>query len=216
MTGVPSQPPAIERPDFGEGYNPPEGTPFDPAPWSAVRDKLAASRNYWVSTTRADGSPHAAPIWGVWHQRRFDLRYVEEVGEGGEPAARSPHRRPSRIRRRRGDRDRHGDSPSADAVSEVTLLDAYEAKYAFRPDPGGSADDQWFRLSHRRWCAGTRPSSSRHKFATASADYPAAPTATASMAAHVAAMSTSETPMSRGHRPTAGRRPARRARSEAR
>jgi nitroimidazol reductase NimA-like FMN-containing flavoprotein (pyridoxamine 5'-phosphate oxidase superfamily) len=33
-------------------------------PWAEVR--LAESRNYWVSTLSADGSPHARPVWGVW------------------------------------------------------------------------------------------------------------------------------------------------------
>jgi hypothetical protein len=33
--------------------------------WSAVAALLAPSRNYWIGTTRPDGSPHAAPVWGV-------------------------------------------------------------------------------------------------------------------------------------------------------
>ena len=33
--------------------------------WSAVAALLAPSRNYWIGTTRADRSPHAAPVWGV-------------------------------------------------------------------------------------------------------------------------------------------------------
>lgn len=28
--------------------------------------RLAASMNYWLCTTRPDGRPHAAPVWGVW------------------------------------------------------------------------------------------------------------------------------------------------------
>jgi hypothetical protein len=27
---------------------------------------LAAARNYWLSTTRPNGSPHCVPVWGVW------------------------------------------------------------------------------------------------------------------------------------------------------
>jgi len=30
-----------------------------------VAERLAASRNYWLGTTNADGSPHATPVWGV-------------------------------------------------------------------------------------------------------------------------------------------------------
>ncbi len=34
--------------------------------WSAVEKKLAASRNYWICTTRAGGRPHAMPVWGFY------------------------------------------------------------------------------------------------------------------------------------------------------
>lgn len=34
--------------------------------WDFVDEQMAKSRNYWVSTTRPDGRPHAAPVWGVW------------------------------------------------------------------------------------------------------------------------------------------------------
>jgi hypothetical protein len=33
--------------------------------WSAVAARLAPARNYWLGTTRPDGAPHAAPVWGV-------------------------------------------------------------------------------------------------------------------------------------------------------
>jgi hypothetical protein len=35
-------------------------------PWPWVRERLREAIVYWVSTTRPDGGPHAAPIWGVW------------------------------------------------------------------------------------------------------------------------------------------------------
>jgi len=34
--------------------------------WPAIEEKLEASRNYWIGTTRADGAPHSKPVWGVW------------------------------------------------------------------------------------------------------------------------------------------------------
>lgn len=34
--------------------------------WEWVSDQLTRSRNYWVSSTRQDGRPHAAPVWGIW------------------------------------------------------------------------------------------------------------------------------------------------------
>jgi hypothetical protein len=36
-----------------------------------IRRRLAHSHSYWVCTTRADGRPHAMPVWGVWVADRF-------------------------------------------------------------------------------------------------------------------------------------------------
>ena len=40
-------------------------------PWTAVREKMAAARNYWVATVRPDERPHAAPVWGLWVDDTF-------------------------------------------------------------------------------------------------------------------------------------------------
>ncbi|GAB4511661.1 MAG: pyridoxamine 5'-phosphate oxidase family protein [Anaerolineae bacterium] len=34
--------------------------------WDYVREQMTQSRNYWISSTKPDGNPHAAPVWGVW------------------------------------------------------------------------------------------------------------------------------------------------------
>jgi nitroimidazol reductase NimA-like FMN-containing flavoprotein (pyridoxamine 5'-phosphate oxidase superfamily) len=39
--------------------------------WEFVAEKMDADRNYWVSTTRPDGHPHARPVWGVWVDGTF-------------------------------------------------------------------------------------------------------------------------------------------------
>lgn len=58
-----------ERPDMpGYGINPdPQGL----LEWSEISNRLAESHNYWVSTTRPDGRPHAAPVWGLWFEGGF-------------------------------------------------------------------------------------------------------------------------------------------------
>lgn len=33
--------------------------------WTEVAERLAASRNYWLTTNGRDGAPHAAPVWGA-------------------------------------------------------------------------------------------------------------------------------------------------------
>ena len=34
--------------------------------WEEMDGRLTNAHNYWVSTTRPDGRPHAMPVWGVW------------------------------------------------------------------------------------------------------------------------------------------------------
>jgi hypothetical protein len=51
----------------GEGYGlgdaPADGSAL---PWATVEEWLRAGRSYWVCSTRPDGRPHAAPVWGLW------------------------------------------------------------------------------------------------------------------------------------------------------
>jgi Pyridoxamine 5'-phosphate oxidase len=39
--------------------------------WSWATERLAQARNYWVSTARSDGRPHAMPVWGLWLDDAF-------------------------------------------------------------------------------------------------------------------------------------------------
>jgi hypothetical protein len=48
---------------YGLGGAPADGSAL---PWSTVVEWLTEARNYWVCTTRADGRPHAMPVWGLW------------------------------------------------------------------------------------------------------------------------------------------------------
>jgi PPOX class probable F420-dependent enzyme len=38
----------------------------EPVRWERVEQQLRDARNYWLATVRADGRPHAMPVWGVW------------------------------------------------------------------------------------------------------------------------------------------------------
>jgi hypothetical protein len=49
------------------GFEGAKSAPGKKMPWSAVKRKLKAARNYWIGTTRRDGRPHNAPVWGVYH-----------------------------------------------------------------------------------------------------------------------------------------------------
>jgi len=57
--------PTTDRPLFPKGYGVPE-TEEGLLPWSWAVERLEAARNYWFSTTRPDGRPHAMPAWAAW------------------------------------------------------------------------------------------------------------------------------------------------------
>jgi pyridoxine/pyridoxamine 5'-phosphate oxidase len=52
------------------GYTPP-GTKRRFLAWSFAETRLRKAHNYWLCTTRPDGRPHAAPVWGLWSDGAF-------------------------------------------------------------------------------------------------------------------------------------------------
>ena len=66
-----SHEPKASRPQMpGYGvYEPTQGKGL--LPWSWAVERLERSHNYWLATTRPDGSPHAMPVWGVWVDDQF-------------------------------------------------------------------------------------------------------------------------------------------------
>ena len=64
--------PEASRPRFHESYGiwaADEGAGLLGWDWAAER--LERAHNYWVATASASGRPHAAPIWGLWHDGAF-------------------------------------------------------------------------------------------------------------------------------------------------
>ena len=57
--------PTRSRPIMPEGYGVPE-TDEGLMDWSWAVERLETAKNYWFSTTRPDGRPHAMPAWGAW------------------------------------------------------------------------------------------------------------------------------------------------------
>jgi nitroimidazol reductase NimA-like FMN-containing flavoprotein (pyridoxamine 5'-phosphate oxidase superfamily) len=57
--------PERSRPVMPEGYGVPEGSE-GMLDWSWAVERLETALNYWFSTTRPDGRPHAMPAWAVW------------------------------------------------------------------------------------------------------------------------------------------------------
>jgi hypothetical protein len=61
--------PRATRP-HAPGYGFPKGTK-GLLPWSWAEQRLKKSHNYWIGTTKPDGSPHVMVVWGMWQDGRF-------------------------------------------------------------------------------------------------------------------------------------------------
>jgi len=66
--------PKASRP-HAPGYGFPKGKK-GLLPWSWAEQRLKKSHNYWITTVKADGSPHGVSphtmvVWGLWQDGRF-------------------------------------------------------------------------------------------------------------------------------------------------
>ena len=65
------------EPEAGRPHMPAEYGILPPAegkgllPWSWAAERLSGSQGYWLATTRPDGRPHVAVVWGVWLDDKF-------------------------------------------------------------------------------------------------------------------------------------------------
>ncbi|MGB3680953.1 MAG: pyridoxamine 5'-phosphate oxidase family protein [Rubrobacteraceae bacterium] len=120
--------------------------------WEWVSGRMAESRNYWISTTRPDGKPHAAPVWGVWIE---DILYFGTAPTSRK--ARNPARNPNvAVHLESGDETVIVEGVAKElanpepALSEK-ILAAYAAKYE-DPATGGE-----FRLGSAEGLKAVRP-----------------------------------------------------------
>jgi uncharacterized pyridoxamine 5'-phosphate oxidase family protein len=65
---IPPQPRA-SRPHM-PGYGLPQGAK-GLLPWKWADEHLKKSHNYWITTVRADGSPHTMIVWAMWLDGRL-------------------------------------------------------------------------------------------------------------------------------------------------
>jgi nitroimidazol reductase NimA-like FMN-containing flavoprotein (pyridoxamine 5'-phosphate oxidase superfamily) len=108
-------------------------------PWETVREQLTTSRNYWIISTRPDGKPHAAPVWGLWLDEAFYFS-TDPKSRKGKNIVASPE---IVMHLESGDdvvilEGRLEEVTDTDELNR--FADAYEAKYEFRPDV---TDPQW-------------------------------------------------------------------------
>ncbi len=80
----------MKAPQAGRPHMPGYGVPADRKgllPWSWAKQRLARSHNYWIATTRPDGSPHVMVIWGLWMDEHFYFSTGREARKARNLAA---------------------------------------------------------------------------------------------------------------------------------
>ncbi|MBC8100039.1 MAG: pyridoxamine 5'-phosphate oxidase family protein [Armatimonadetes bacterium] len=114
--------------------------------WAWIDTQMLQARNYWVCTTRPEGLPHAAPVWGVWLN---GVLYFSS-GRTSRKARNLAHRPQVVIHLESGD-----DVVIIEGtVAEVTdlalygqIAAAYGGKYAqFTPPPDPDPAGIWYML----------------------------------------------------------------------
>lgn len=126
--------PVAARPGMPGGYGIAAGAvDVERFPWSWAEEQLTSARNYWIATTRDDGRPHAAPVWGLWLEGIVYLSTDPASLKGRNIAA-----RPEIVVHLESGDDTvilEGTARKVgDAATLATFVDAYEAKYGFRVD----------------------------------------------------------------------------------
>jgi len=134
---MPDRRPTPTRPRVPAGYGI-TSDPADAGAWDAVVGKIAASRNYWIASTRLDGRPHVMPVWGVWLDGRL-LFATDRASRKGRNVAANPR---VVVHLESGDdvvilEGVAREETAADPLSR--FADAYDAKYAIRPDSADPA-----------------------------------------------------------------------------
>jgi hypothetical protein len=112
-----------------------QSAPGERLAWKTVEAWIEAARNYWICTTRADGRPHAKPVWGVWLDRAL-LFSTDGRSLTGRNLARDPE---AVIHTESGDDVAILEGPveplpGGDLLDR--LRDRYESKYGYRLEPG--------------------------------------------------------------------------------
>jgi len=107
-------------------------------PWSELSAAFEASRNYWICSTKANGRPHAAPVWGVWLDETLLFSTGPRSVKGRNLAAKPD----VAVHLESGD-DTYIIEGAVERITDRELLgrfaEAYDVKYSFRPnadDPG--------------------------------------------------------------------------------
>lgn len=117
--------------------------------WAWVEAQMTKSRNYWICSTRPDGRPHAAPVWGVW---RDGVLYFGS--DPGSRKARNFEHQPEIVAHLESGDDTvilEGKVGKMYDLAVITAVDKlYAAKYPpFDPGENRQPGDFWYTLRPR-------------------------------------------------------------------
>ena len=131
-----------DRPQMPAGYG--VGDPqysFEPIEWPWGVERVSEARNYWVATTRVDGSPHLNPVWGLWHGDAFHF-----FTDPDSLKARNIRRNPRAVvHLESGDEVVIAEGTLESAVATPDIVSAYESKYGISL---GDEPEGLYRLNH--------------------------------------------------------------------
>lgn len=134
----------VGRPRMPESYGVPESVEGTLS-WDYVAGRMGEARNYWLSTVRPDGRPHAVPVWGVWVNETFHFG-----GGGTTRKAKNLADNPNVVAHCESGQEVVIVEGVAEEVTDPSfqerLDDAYEAKYGIRH--GTPVWAVWPRLVH--------------------------------------------------------------------
>ena len=103
------------------------------AAWARAIEQIAGAHDYWISTTRPDGRPHAMPVWGVWVDGALLFGTDRKSQKGRNIAANA-----AIVAHLESGDDVVVLEGMAEEVTDAALLgryiEAYDAKYQFRLD----------------------------------------------------------------------------------
>lgn len=137
--------PQVSRP-LMRGYGVAD-TPEGMLPWSWAGERLQQAHSYWICSSRPDGRPHVAPVWGL----RLDGAFWFSTGRGSRKARNLLANPAVVVHLESGDETvilEGAVRQLSDSAGLQPYVDAYDAKYGHRPDPS-DPDQLTFALRPR-------------------------------------------------------------------
>lgn len=129
-------------PDYGITSTPTDGM----LTWEWFDEQMEQSRNYWICTTRPNGHPHAAPVWGVWVEGALYFG----TGETSVKYKNIQHNNHAVVHLESGDKTVIIEGQIVPAVvtkdTREKVRQAYVKKYKHDPEQG-DADAVWYTIN---------------------------------------------------------------------